>query len=261
MEWNISRLLGDSQRDESIPLALIILNQPLCPLKTFDRLWSRASLKLFADGGSNRVYDVLEIDNVRRKYVFASLESDLALMTNVSRYLPDAIVGDLDSLRPDVRDWYAAEGVIAQKVQDQDSTDFQKCLALYEIVALGALSGRFDHVMHAINVLHQSQVGRRLYLLSDEGVVFLLTPGKHVIICDPNIEGPTCGLLPIGIAVAKLTTTGLKWNLDPTMPTSFGGLVSTSNAFADESDGHEKVVTVDTDQPIVWTCEVRLPRR
>ncbi|TPX41737.1 thiamine diphosphokinase [Synchytrium endobioticum] len=250
MEWKLSKLVSFNDVDTLIPLALIVLNAPLRITSTFEALWKRASVTLFADGGANRVYDALGDDELRK------------------RYLPSTIVGDLDSLRPDVRDWYAQKKITAQEDHDQNSTDFQKCLAVIDtdpnvsssacVVAVGALSGRFDHVMHAINVLHLSPANRPLYLLSDESVAFLLRPGKHTIICDTRMEGPTCGLLPIGAPVAHITSTGLKWNLDSSLPTKFGGLVSTSNAFADEpASKSERVVTVDTDGAVVWTCELR----
>lgn len=37
--------------------------------------------------------------------------------------------------------------------------------------------------------------------------------GHHQIDLDLRFVGPTCGLLPVGVASVVLTTTGLKWNL------------------------------------------------
>ena len=63
-----------------------------------------------ADGGSNRLYDVFNNERDRMKY------------------RPHAIVGDLDSLRPDVRAFYEDAGTKVVKVDNQDNTDFEKSI-------------------------------------------------------------------------------------------------------------------------------------
>ena len=63
-----------------------------------------------ADGGSNRLYDALSDDNERTKYK------------------PQVIVGDLDSMRPDVRQFYERIGTTIIKVEDEDNTDFEKSI-------------------------------------------------------------------------------------------------------------------------------------
>ena len=51
-----------------------------------------------------------------------------SMVTELCRYLPDLILGDLDSLRPDVRAFYASHGVPVVQDDDQDSTDLMKCI-------------------------------------------------------------------------------------------------------------------------------------
>ncbi|KAJ3285655.1 cAMP-dependent protein kinase subunit [Borealophlyctis nickersoniae] len=190
-----------------------------------------------------------------------------ALVKHV-RYIPDHIRGDLDSLRPEVGEWYADHGTTVTRVDDQDTTDFQKCLAIieeveagrgekHEIIVLGALSGRFDHTMASIHTLFLVPEPRMMYLVSGESIAFLLRPGLHRIECYRSLEGPTCGLIPIGVSVAKVVTKGLKWDVDKSMPLSFGKLVSTSNAFAD-GIGDVAVVGIETDAPVIWTAEGQL---
>lgn len=41
----------------------------------------------------------------------------------------------------------------------------------------------------------------------------LTVQGKHAIEIDHSTMGQTCGILPVGVAKAFVTTTGLKWNL------------------------------------------------
>lgn len=59
-----------------------------------------------------------------------------------SRFLPHLIKGDLDSVRPDVLEFYTSHGVpIADLSHDQMSTDLQKCLRYIETHLLIGGSG------------------------------------------------------------------------------------------------------------------------
>ncbi|CAI7646806.1 unnamed protein product [Penicillium glandicola] len=107
MEWDPSRFfrpLGSPS-----PYALLILNQPINE-KAFGVLSRYASFIICADGGANRLFDMPETNEKESK-------------------LPDAIVGDLDSIRPAVREHYEKLGVPVLQDPDQYSTDFTKCLA------------------------------------------------------------------------------------------------------------------------------------
>ncbi|KAK9710844.1 thiamine pyrophosphokinase, variant 2 [Basidiobolus ranarum] len=93
------------------PFAVIVLNQPIPHKDTiFKHIWKTASIRLCADGGTNRLHDT-----------FAGTE-------DLHHYIPDYITGDFDSLRPEVKEFYEKKGVIIQKNEDQDSTDFTKCV-------------------------------------------------------------------------------------------------------------------------------------
>jgi thiamine pyrophosphokinase len=54
------------------------------------------------------------------------------MVTEMDRYLPDLIIGDLDSLRSDVRAFYESHGVPVVQQEDQDSTDLMKCIRALE---------------------------------------------------------------------------------------------------------------------------------
>lgn len=81
------------------------------------------------------------------------------------------------------------------------------------ILVLGALGGRFDHEMGNINVLYRfSNV--RIVLLSDDSSIFLLPrTHRHEIHIERSVEGPHCGLIPMGAPSSSSSTTGLRWNL------------------------------------------------
>ncbi|KNC74682.1 hypothetical protein SARC_12778, partial [Sphaeroforma arctica JP610] len=71
--------------DNDAQIALVILNWPILS-KGLEKLWARASICVCADGGANRLYDSRPNDR--------------------EKFIPTAIKGDLDSLRPEVRKFY-----------------------------------------------------------------------------------------------------------------------------------------------------------
>lgn len=235
-----SFLQNINEKDEASSLALILLNMrnDLDSNELVRKLWSKAALKVCADGGANRLHDSFENLNERAQYV------------------PDVIVGDLDSLRPDVSKYYQQLGSTVKKEPDQDHNDFEKCLTVVKeskkpmtVVALGAFGGRFDHEMAAINLLYSYTTQfERLVLMGAGNIAFLLLPGiTNVVLPDKRFEGPTVGLIPVGGACRTVTTQGLKWNLNGES-LEFGKLVSSSNHVVDD-------VHIVTDAPLLWTAE------
>ncbi|KAI9341297.1 thiamine pyrophosphokinase [Pilaira anomala] len=245
--WSPANILAKEGKPKKF--CLIVLNQPITQIEYFNRLWDNASFKFVADGGSNRIYDAFKHDQ-----------------TILAR-------GDLDSIRPEVRSYYESKRVTITKVSEQDTTDFMKCISLlkekeeklgqivcelntfcwkYDIVATPALGGRFDQTIANINMLYllKDQVERKFILVSDENLTMLLDKGAHHIHCQPKLEGPTCGIMPIG-SPATLTTKGLKWDMDE-LKCEFGGMVSTSNAIDND------IIEIVTDSPVVWTIEINL---
>ncbi|XP_074565411.1 thiamine pyrophosphokinase 1-like isoform X1 [Curcuma longa] len=230
--------------------ALVVLNQRLprfAPL-----LWSHAKLRVFADGGANRVYDGMP-----------NLFPEIDPMEVRHRYKPDIIRGDMDSIRPEVKEFYVNLGVkIEDASYDQDTTDLHKCVTYvcnsmdelaksnFCILIAGALGGRFDHEAGNINVLYKFS-NIRIILLSDDCLIQLLPKTHcHEIHIQSSVEGPHCGLVPIGAPSASTTTTGLQWDLTDT-GMSFGGLISTCNIV------HKEKVTVKSDTDLLWTISIK----
>jgi thiamine pyrophosphokinase len=224
--------------------ALIAVNQPCDAF--FPALWHHATVRVCCDGGANQVYDTLE-EKVR------------------STELPSVIVGDLDSLRDDVRNYYTKLGVPVIKDDNQDNTDLDKALLwlhkhvtsekkteLDTVLVYPVFGGRFDQQMNSLNALAENiEHGRfrRLVLLSKGNSIELLGPGRHIIHCHAILEAAKdayCGLIPLMGPVRTVTSTGLKWNLDAS-PMRLGGLISTSNRITNGT------VTVNTSEPIIWT--------
>ncbi|CAI5742513.1 unnamed protein product [Hyaloperonospora brassicae] len=222
----------------------------------FWSLWTHAQLRVCADGGANRLYD-----------------RSRALKAQEIVQAPDYIKGDLDSLREDVRAFFAAKGTVVLKDPDQSTNDLDKCLQLiyqqqedhcrtqdnaqdlFSVLIFGAMGGRFDQEMQNINALFRWHGKfQQLVLLSDETTARLLEPHvRHVITPNFMFETRTCGLIPVAGTCNETTTSGLKWNLSPGMETGFGGLISSSNHVDDACEQVEVV----TSHPLIWTTELK----
>lgn len=116
---------------------------------------------VLVDGGANLLY-----------------KSELRETSNVR-----GIVGDLDSILPEVRSYYEAKGVPVVHVADQDSNDLQKGLALarqrgwLSLGVLGALGGRIDQQLanlHALQLHADSQKDANLLAIGGDSVVCLV---------------------------------------------------------------------------------------
>ena len=161
-------------------------------------------------------------------------------------------------------------------VADQDSTDFQKCIAHLDahesthqhsksrLLVLGALSGRLDQTLATISTLYSIDACRHTMLVSNDSTATLLpatTPTKgdtipNRIRCLKGFEGPHCGIASL-TCDARVTTTGLKWNLDQSMTVAMDKLISSCNLLDFGLDEWCEV-TVCNSHPVLWTVAVDL---
>jgi len=135
--------VGSTQMDESGGRVLVIVNSKDYHRGLMELLWARCKWHLCADGGANRLFDSLSTKEERLRFV------------------PDRIVGDLDSLRADVQTFYEAQGCVCEQVFDQDRNDLDKTLMSAqhlggEVVILGGFGGRFDQQMASIHSLYSN---------------------------------------------------------------------------------------------------------
>ena len=221
--------------------SLVVLNSESCGAPLLEKLWDASDYVCCADGGANRAHDLLGAGRA-----------------------PDAVVGDLDSARADVLAAYESRGCAIHRVEDQDSNDLSKALAHVGrrwdaagvsdgvVRVAGAFGDRFDHELAAVDALYRFGAQRpkaRCVLHGDSTAAILLGAGAHEIRVRRDVEGPHCGLIPVGGAVRRVTTTGLTWNLSG-QRLAFGELVSSSNLLQDD------LVSIETSDPVLWTVEV-----
>lgn len=136
-------------------------------------------------------------------------------------YVPEAVIGDLDSLSDAALAKLPKE--IVHYVDDQDSTDFEKCLSRITapfIIGLGFLGGRLDHTMAALSTLARDRV--RCILLGSSDVVFA-APALLRLNLSP---GTRVSLFPMGPVGGR--SQGLRWPIDG-MRFDPGGRIGTSN--------------------------------
>ncbi len=152
---------------------------------------------------------------------------------------PSAIIGDMDSLRDDLRrDW----AHLIHAIEEQDSTDFDKCLRSIEapfVVGVGFAGARLDHTLSTMTALVRH--GRsRVLLLSEQDVCFLAPPALTL----PVQVGARVSLFPMAPVSGR--SEGLFWPIDGIAFTA-AGIIGTSN----KSDAAEVRLHMDAPAMLV----------
>ncbi len=136
--------------------------------------------------------------------------------------LPDAVIGDLDSLPAEDRARIPA--IRVHRVAEQDSTDFEKCLARIEapfVLAVGFLGGRADHALAALSVLARG-VGPTCVLVSETDAL-CHAPQRLDLDLPP---GARVSLFPMASVTG--VSEGLRWPIEG-LAFAPSGRVGTSN--------------------------------
>lgn len=147
--------------------------------------------------------------------------------------VPDAIIGDLDSIS-DPEGWPEATRVV--RIAEQITTDFEKCLYSTQApvtIALGMTGRRFDHTLSAISAATRFARERRI-ILSDEHDVALAVSGAFAFRLPRGERVSVYPLAPIDFVRSE----GLLYPLDG-LHLEQGGLIGTSNQALTESIGIE----------------------
>jgi thiamine pyrophosphokinase len=254
---------GNDSKDFETPPDLLILNQPIAHFDAFARLWKHTGYRICADGGANRLFDMFQGDIATQREEYVGTVRDFCgkVVADLVQ-LPDVIHGDLDSLRDDVRAYYASHGVDVSQDPDQYSTDFGKTMnkissrsqssARKDVLVLGTLAGRVDQglgLLHEMIREETKHLSLRLWLFSETSLSFILRSEHNSIrgLQSSRLFTENIGLLPVW-GPATITTTGLEWDVKEWY-THMGGQVSTSNHVkADE-------IHIETNAPILFTIE------
>jgi thiamine pyrophosphokinase len=136
---------------------------------------------------------------------------------------PVAVIGDLDSISSEAE---AKLDCPVHLVEDQNSTDFEKCLGFIPdniLICLGFLGQRLDHSLAAMNALAKFP-NKRAILVGDGDICFL-APRE----IDFKAEvGDRVSLFPLTRTHAK--SRGLLWPLDRLEFTPTGQIATSNQA-------------------------------
>ena len=136
--------------------------------------------------------------------------------------LPDALVGDLDSVSEETLAAMPPEAV--HRIAEQDSTDFDKAIRSVSaplILGIGFLGGQVDHLLAAMTVMSRYP-DRAIVLVGERDVIAHLPPRIEL----PLAAGTRVSLYPMRLVQG--VSTGLHWPIDG-LDLSPGGRVGTSN--------------------------------
>jgi thiamine pyrophosphokinase len=128
---------------------------------------------------------------------------------------PNIILGDLDSSKKDTLNYYAKKGVEIRKIEDQETTDFEKSLMyclendLKNILIFGASSKRQDHTINNYSVLKRYYRSLNLKMIDDKFEIFFIE--KEIKFKYPKQK--SISMMPVPIAKGIITT-GLKYKLN-----------------------------------------------
>jgi len=197
-------------------------------------VWSRASLRICADGGANRVNERYMNDK-KHDFIF-----------------PDAVIGDLKSLDRKLWSELKNSGTEIIEIHNSYINDVEKALRFLDdmnvkkpVILLGAFGGKMDQSMSAIHSM-LAHPELEVYCLDDNNFSTWIRPGKTEINASMKWTTEVCGLLPLHSPVKSISTQGLKWNLN-------GGSLSMGNFISTSNEIISSKIHISTSHPVFWT--------
>ena len=174
------------------------------------------------------------------------------------KILPSHIVGDLDSLSPNIREKYTDNpNVVFHKYKpekDYTDTDIAIKLAIKlkatSITILGALGKRMDHALANIHVLNYALKANIPCKIIDEyNKIYLIN--KTTILKKLEVYGKYISLIPLTSSVSGLSLTGFKYPLS-NYTLKYGKSLGVSNEII------EDVATIDFKKGILIVIALNL---
>lgn len=158
-----------------------------------------------------------------------------------NQIVPQYILGDFDSIRPEVIGWYREqkEIPIREYKPEKDATDTRMGLELAlklgsdRIFLLGATGGRLDHYMGNLqSLVVPAMAGREAWILDEQNAMTVLSRSRTIK--KECAFGKYISFFSMGDEVRGITLSGFKYPLKDYDMTNFDG-VGVSNELAEDT--------------------------
>ena len=151
---------------------------------------------------------------------------------------PDYIVGDFDSVSPEVWDYYKGQGIpVRQFPARKNETDMELGVLLAlelganELVLFGGIGDRFDHTLaNAHYLLSLLKKGVRARLVDEKNCVEVID--KHLTVCGK--VGDIVSTIPLSMEVRGITLKGFSYPLTDFDLALDDDYIAVSNVLAEE---------------------------
>lgn len=158
-----------------------------------------------------------------------------------NRIVPQYILGDFDSIRPEVIGWYREqkEIPIREYKPEKDATDTRMGLELAlklgsdRIFLLGATGGRLDHYMGNLqSLVVPAMAGKEAWILDEQNAMTVLSRSRTIK--KECAFGKYISFFSMGDEVRGITLSGFKYPLKDYDMTNFDG-IGVSNELAEDT--------------------------
>lgn len=158
---------------------------------------------------SKRTYDMI-----------IAVDSGLEHLRNL-QIVPNQIVGDLDSVNPEILKEYRNNPDIHMEIHkpEKDETDTELAFLTAEkygcdvVDLLGALGGRMDHEISNLQIMYQFyKRGMHIFIYDERNKIYLL--GDRKTFFRAELYGKYISFMPLTEVVEEVTLTGFKYPLN-----------------------------------------------
>ncbi|MEG1143766.1 MAG: thiamine diphosphokinase [Clostridium sp.] len=158
---------------------------------------------------SKRTYDMI-----------IAVDSGLEHLRNL-QIVPNQIVGDLDSVNPEILKEYRNNPDIHMEIHkpEKDETDTELAFLTAEkygcdvVDLLGALGGRMDHEISNLQIMYQFyKRGMHIFIYDERNKIYLLGDRKSFFRAE--LYGKYISFMPLTEVVEEVTLTGFKYPLN-----------------------------------------------
>lgn len=171
---------------------VVLANGEYGPLEQYSGIVAEGDIIICADGGANYAFEM--------------------------GLIPAYIVGDMDSIKPEIKDFFASQQAVVKKYpRRKDFTDTQLALSLAEelgadeILFLGTLGKRLDHTLSNLySGIDMAMMGKQVAHFSPDCMVYLTA--RRIVIAGQ--KGDVVSVLPLSEKALGVCEKGFEYPLE-----------------------------------------------